>query len=289
MRIGQRLGEVVEVDSFLMRGKEDRIMKVRVNLDVTRTLRQSIKISSPDKIMFEIMLKYEKIGIYCGFCGHIRHETRNCANYLEISEINQEVEERWNKELRAYQLGWRIDETKENAYPNHRRKEVRSIHPDSKPTPVSLLKSFSQLSLSNPKYIPFSHNNIAPKEHTNPPPIHNSYNTTKQNHNMENLPLLSGTEANQSLGGIGGELNIGGIGGFQLGTNDESSERCKKKQKIKQLAKRTEVRDSIEPIIGVKRSSEQREKETDHEGTGYAIEVSEGLQGAIPKAAPQGP
>ncbi|XP_025637647.1 uncharacterized protein At4g02000-like [Arachis hypogaea] len=39
MRIGQRLGEVVEVDSFLMRGKEDRIMKVRVNLDATRTLR----------------------------------------------------------------------------------------------------------------------------------------------------------------------------------------------------------------------------------------------------------
>ncbi|RYQ95659.1 hypothetical protein Ahy_B08g091002 [Arachis hypogaea] len=82
-RIGKKLGEVMKADKFSMRGKEDWNMKIRVNMDVTKTLCQSIKVASPDNAVFEIMLKYEKLGIYCGFCGYIGHEARNYGDLLK--------------------------------------------------------------------------------------------------------------------------------------------------------------------------------------------------------------
>lgn len=43
-KIGNRIREVLETAVYQMRGKEARIMKVRVNLDVTKVLKSKLNI-----------------------------------------------------------------------------------------------------------------------------------------------------------------------------------------------------------------------------------------------------
>ena len=75
-KIGGKIGDVEEVDFFQMKGKESRILKVKVKLDVAQVLKDSINISRPNKKVVEIAVKYEKIGCFCHFCSRIGHETR---------------------------------------------------------------------------------------------------------------------------------------------------------------------------------------------------------------------
>ncbi|XP_057745439.1 uncharacterized protein LOC130963326 [Arachis stenosperma] len=113
-KIGERLGEVLEVETYLMRSKEDWIMKVRINLNVTHTLKQIIRMASPDKKIFEVQLKYERLGIYYSFCGFIGHDSRNCSKLLENSVDLNQKEERWSTQLRAEFTGWKLEDNKEN-------------------------------------------------------------------------------------------------------------------------------------------------------------------------------
>ena len=48
-KIGGKLGKVIEVDTFIMKGKEPRLLKVKVDLDVTKPLRSSLKIVGQTK------------------------------------------------------------------------------------------------------------------------------------------------------------------------------------------------------------------------------------------------
>ena len=82
-KIGDRIGEVKDVGIFLVKGKESRIVKVKINMDVTKVLRHQVKIASPNKKVLDIMLKYEGIGCFYYYCGHIGHEVRSCSEFLE--------------------------------------------------------------------------------------------------------------------------------------------------------------------------------------------------------------
>ncbi|MED6106032.1 hypothetical protein PIB30_000816 [Stylosanthes scabra] len=107
---------------------------------------QIIRIASPDKKCYDIQLKYEKLGMYCRCCGFLGHETRNCDNYLSLSASGAEVDLKWKADLKADQLGWRYTEMKENTNPN-RSGKITTLNPSNKkPTPVSLLRSFANLS-----------------------------------------------------------------------------------------------------------------------------------------------
>ncbi|KAL4364935.1 hypothetical protein AHAS_Ahas07G0055800 [Arachis hypogaea] len=92
IRTGQRMGDIMDVEEFNMKGKEDCVIKIRVKLDVTRTLKQSIKVSNLDKSIIKIHLKYEKLGIYYCLRGHIGHEIRSCPAYLKTLVAQEEIE-----------------------------------------------------------------------------------------------------------------------------------------------------------------------------------------------------
>ncbi|MED6191945.1 hypothetical protein PIB30_005424 [Stylosanthes scabra] len=119
-KIGGKLGPVLDVDLFDTRAKETQIMKVRVNLDVSNTLRQLICIANPDKTNYTILLKYEKLGVYCRCCNFLGHEVRNCDLYIQLLMADSEVPLKWRDNLRADQLGWRVTAAKENSNPNNR-------------------------------------------------------------------------------------------------------------------------------------------------------------------------
>ncbi|MED6140096.1 hypothetical protein PIB30_089879 [Stylosanthes scabra] len=63
-------------------------------------------------------IKYERIGNFCHYCGHINHEIRSCGIHLEDSVKGNVQEESWGLWIRAEQFGWLVSSEKENLNPN---------------------------------------------------------------------------------------------------------------------------------------------------------------------------
>ena len=57
-KIGEKIGTVKEVGIFTMKGKESRVVKVKVILDATKVLRGKMKIASPNKKIIELNLRF---------------------------------------------------------------------------------------------------------------------------------------------------------------------------------------------------------------------------------------
>ncbi|KAL4300654.1 uncharacterized protein LOC107607559 [Arachis ipaensis] len=91
-KIGGRIGRVLEVMAVKVRRGEGRIMKARIELNVTKTLKQSIKVASSNCTTHEILLRYERLGLYCSYYGFIGHEFKNCSKFLEDSQDQQQPE-----------------------------------------------------------------------------------------------------------------------------------------------------------------------------------------------------
>ncbi|MED6207313.1 hypothetical protein PIB30_034635 [Stylosanthes scabra] len=119
----------------LVCGKETSIVKVKVLLDVTKPLRRSLKISGPNQKVFEIGIRYERIGIFCNYCGHVGHEIRNCSTQIDDSLKGEG--------------GRRVTTLKENiqAITNQVESSIKSK--SDKPVPVNLIKSLAGLSVAS--------------------------------------------------------------------------------------------------------------------------------------------
>ena len=120
-KIREKIGGVDEVALFIVKGKESRIIKVKVKLDVTKVLRDRVKIAGLNKKVIEIMLKYERLGCFCHYCGHIGHETRSCTELLEDTAKGEIKDEKIGPWLKADQVGRRVEDNKENADPNNKK------------------------------------------------------------------------------------------------------------------------------------------------------------------------
>ncbi|RYR20479.1 hypothetical protein Ahy_B03g065634 [Arachis hypogaea] len=146
-KVGETLGRVLETDLFSLRGKEDRLLKTKVMLDITKPLRRSIKISGINQKVTEVNLKYECIGNFCYYYGFIGHKVRNCQQNLEDTAVGQSKEEQWGSWLRAEQVGRKIENLKENQNPKKPKKEEERRQTSRKPTPVNLICTFAILSV----------------------------------------------------------------------------------------------------------------------------------------------
>ncbi|XP_025635850.1 uncharacterized protein [Arachis hypogaea] len=146
-KIGGTMGEVVEVDFYSMRGRESRILKVKIFMDATKPLRRSLRIARPNRNVIELSVKYERIGTFCNYCGHLGHESRGYNQHLEDSIKGEVQEEKWGNWLKAKQVGWRVESYKENANPNIPKVEISRIEGPKKQTPVNLLRSFANPSM----------------------------------------------------------------------------------------------------------------------------------------------
>nr|XP_025692947.1 uncharacterized protein LOC112795221 [Arachis hypogaea] len=147
-RIGETLGEVLDVGIFSIRSKEGSLLKIKVKLDITKPLRRVLKISGSNNIFTEFQLKYEHIGNFCYYCGSIGHEIKNCQQHLEDVATGKEIEEKWGGWLKVEQIGRRVEDEKENRNPNsdnNRSKKGR----EQKPVPVNLMLEFANLSVQH--------------------------------------------------------------------------------------------------------------------------------------------
>ncbi|RYR46182.1 hypothetical protein Ahy_A07g031939 [Arachis hypogaea] len=117
-KIEDSFGEVLDVDIFQVRDKEHSIIKIHVNLDITKPLRRYVKLAGPKNQQLEVALKYERIGTFCNYCRFIGHETRACSFQIEDSLKGEVKEEKWGNWLKADQTGRREGATKDNPNSN---------------------------------------------------------------------------------------------------------------------------------------------------------------------------
>ncbi|XP_026416182.1 uncharacterized protein At4g02000-like [Papaver somniferum] len=73
--------------------KWGKYARVRVKLDITKSIRQKIKVTLPSKKVVEIDLRYEKLPRLCFYCGLFGHLVKQCpilSRKLEGLEIDLE-------------------------------------------------------------------------------------------------------------------------------------------------------------------------------------------------------
>ena len=82
-KIVTRMGIVQHVAMFNVRDKESGILKVKIELDGSNIVKSRMKIAEPNKKPMEILFKYECLGSFYSYCGHLGHEARTCPSFLE--------------------------------------------------------------------------------------------------------------------------------------------------------------------------------------------------------------
>lgn len=100
--VGSRLGEVVEVERRQHnQDKTSYFMRVKVALPISKPLRRGGFIAGSDGERFWITYKYERLPMFCHFCGLLGHDLRHCRGYFSVTRSGGEVECQYGDWLKA--------------------------------------------------------------------------------------------------------------------------------------------------------------------------------------------
>ncbi|QHO38007.1 hypothetical protein S245_012450 [Arachis hypogaea] len=95
----------------------------------------------------KFVVKYERLGCFRNYCGHLGHEQRVCSVMLHDTANGGVKEKRWGSWLKAEQTNRRLNKEKENNNPNRPKNDPVQSDKFHRPIPVSLLGSFVKLSM----------------------------------------------------------------------------------------------------------------------------------------------
>ena len=89
--IGSRLGEVVEVEKRKVKEGQNLFMRVKVAVPISKPLRQGGFIGGSNEQRSWVSYKYERLPLFCHFCGLLGHDLKHCAEYYARSKNGGEV------------------------------------------------------------------------------------------------------------------------------------------------------------------------------------------------------
>ena len=82
LSIGATLGEVQKVDVNMKGFCLGNSMRVRVLLDISKSLCRDRKVCLGEHGLRWVDLKYERLPIYCYLCGRVDHDERDCMQWV---------------------------------------------------------------------------------------------------------------------------------------------------------------------------------------------------------------
>lgn len=88
--IGRRLGEVVEVEKRRSLESQNLFMRVKVAIPLSKPLRRGGFIGGSDGHRTWVDYRYERLPLFCHYCGLLGHDIKHCAEYFARSR-NSEV------------------------------------------------------------------------------------------------------------------------------------------------------------------------------------------------------
>ena len=79
-KIGNRLGEVVEVEKRKTQDTQNFFMRVKVELPTSKLIRRGAFIGGLKGLRTWVTFKYERLPMFCHFCGVLGHNLKHCAD-----------------------------------------------------------------------------------------------------------------------------------------------------------------------------------------------------------------
>ncbi|MED6151159.1 hypothetical protein PIB30_079630, partial [Stylosanthes scabra] len=98
-----------------------------------------------EKLM-EVSLRYERIGIFCTYCGHLGHDHKFCQILSNDTALNGVKDDRIGEWIRADQVGKRLDKNSETHATNSSA-SGNPPQPSKKPPLYWLIENFSGLNM----------------------------------------------------------------------------------------------------------------------------------------------
>nr|XP_023912638.1 uncharacterized protein LOC112024227 [Quercus suber] len=99
--VGSRLGTVEEVERRHRKDDINMFMRVRVALPIAKPLRRGGFIAGSDGKKMWVSFKYERLPMFCHFCGILGHDLKNCASHFTAEKQGRRVEYQYREFLKA--------------------------------------------------------------------------------------------------------------------------------------------------------------------------------------------
>ena len=99
--VGSKLGVVEDVEKRRRQDAPSYFMRVWVALPVPKPLRRGGFIADSDRGKTWVQFKYERLPMFCHFCGVLGHDFHHCARHFAAGKIDGEVEYQYGDWLRA--------------------------------------------------------------------------------------------------------------------------------------------------------------------------------------------
>ncbi|PPD83284.1 hypothetical protein GOBAR_DD19782 [Gossypium barbadense] len=101
MLLGNFIGVFLEYDASNLRKENRNFMRVRVQIDVRKPIRRKKQVMS-NGVCSYIKFKYEKLSLFCFFCGRLGHNDSYCETKMTLG--SDPIEMGWDLSLRAPSL-----------------------------------------------------------------------------------------------------------------------------------------------------------------------------------------
>ena len=99
--VGSSLGVVAEVERRQRQDDLNFFMRVRVALPITKPIRRGVYIADSDGERTWVRFKYERLPLFCYYCGILGHDLKHCAQHFAMQKSGGEVEYQYGDWLKA--------------------------------------------------------------------------------------------------------------------------------------------------------------------------------------------
>nr|XP_025637040.1 uncharacterized protein LOC112732509 [Arachis hypogaea]XP_025661929.1 uncharacterized protein LOC112757588 [Arachis hypogaea] len=246
-KLAEKIGAVIEVGFYEMKGGESRILKARVEMDASKKLKDHVCVIGPEQHAVEIGVRYEKFGRFCTYCARIGHESKGCELLATDSAMNSVRQDKIGDWIKADQMGKRIEIECNGDNASGSNLNDQGDRPKKKPMPNWLLNSLSSLSMKE---------TVGAKMAPRVTSSHSKSNSLMENSGA-NLVDITSASTKETQEGVQGLMAV-----EEIQNVDQSDSQIKERFKLKQMARRKIEVSHIKG--GVKRKFNEKENIEPH-------------------------
>ena len=98
--VGSRLGAVEEVEQRRGQDELHYFMRVRVALPISKPIRRGSFIVGSDEEKHWVKFRYERLPLFCHYCGMLGHDVKNCAEHFAVTKNGGMVDYQYGEFLK---------------------------------------------------------------------------------------------------------------------------------------------------------------------------------------------
>ena len=110
--IGKRMGVVEEVEKRHNKDGHNLFMRVKVAIPIAKLIRREGFLVGLDGQKTWTTFKYERLPMFCHYCGLLGHGIKHCAIYFRLMKSGKEVRLQYGEWLKASRGRQRMERTK---------------------------------------------------------------------------------------------------------------------------------------------------------------------------------